>query len=72
MATPRFLSASLVAMVFTIGVIAAPPSFISSGIRIIRSPTPASDGEVIGFPTASAEAPNARTISLSSAMVADI
>jgi hypothetical protein len=48
-------------MVFTIGVIAAPPNFISSGIRIIRSPTPASDVEVIGLATASADAPNART-----------
>src|SRR5690606_8691835 len=38
----------------------------------IRSPTPASDVEVIGLPTASAEAAKARTISLSSAIVADI
>jgi len=40
-------------MVFTIGVIGAPPRFISSGMRIIRSPTPANDADVIGFPTAS-------------------
>ena len=33
--------------------------------------TPAREADVIGFPTASGEAPNVRTISLSSAMVAD-
>nr|QQZ50060.1 hypothetical protein JKL49_26125 [Phenylobacterium glaciei] len=59
-------------MFFTIGVIGVPSSFISSGIRIIRSPTPASEADVIGLLTASADAPNVRTISLSSAIVADI
>jgi hypothetical protein len=59
-------------MFFTIGIIGAPPSFMSSGMRIIRSPTPASEAEVIGLPTASGKAPNARTISLSSAIVADM
>ena len=59
-------------MFFTIGMMAAPPSFISSGTRIIRSPTPASDVDVMGLATASGDAPKVRTISLSSAIVADM
>jgi hypothetical protein len=38
----------------------------------MRSPTPASEDEVIGLATASGAPPKVRTISLSSAIVADM
>jgi hypothetical protein len=49
-----------------------PLSFIRPGTRIMRSPTPASEVDEIGWPTAATEASNVRTISLSSAIVADM